>query len=174
MKKSRRAKMPLPARVFLAAFWGTVCAAIVTPPWLEAHGHSLAAALLYAFFAPVCHQNPARSFVFLGHKWAVCHRCSGIYFGLFLASLLPYDLAAVVGLPRWRRVWIVCAAAPLLLDVFLPVAGLWHSTPASRLASGLFFGAMLSSLLAPALAELVHEAPWRRTRHNADAVGGLS
>jgi uncharacterized membrane protein len=174
MKNSRFAKIPLAPRVFLPIFWATVCVAMVAAPFLQAHGHSLAAALVYVLFAPVCHQDPTRSFVLLGHKWAVCHRCSGIYLGLFLASLLPYDLSAVVWSPRWRKVWIICATAPLLLDVFLPFAGLWHNTPASRFASGMLFGAMLSSLLASALAELVHEAPWKRNRHKADAVGGLS
>jgi uncharacterized membrane protein len=174
MKKSRFAKIPPAPRVFLPIFWATVCVAMLAAPLLQAHGYSLAAALVYALFAPVCHQNPTRSFFLLGGKWAVCHRCSGIYLGLFLASLVPYDLSVVIGSARWRKVWIICATVPLLLDVLLPFAGLWHNTPASRVASGMLFGAMLSSLLASALAELVHEAPWKRSRHNADAVGGLS
>jgi uncharacterized membrane protein len=151
-----------------------VCIAIIAAPMLEAHGHFLASALLYECFAPVCHQNPSRSFFLFGYKWAVCHRCSGIYFGLFVASLLPCDMTAFVSQPCWRRVWIFCATMPLLLDVFLPFTGLWHNTPASRLATGWLFGAMLSSLLTPALAELIQAAQRRRSRHNADAVGGLS
>lgn len=165
--------IPRALRAFLALFWGGVCAGFLAAPLLEALGHSPAAAFLYALFSPVCHQNPERSFSLFGHPWAVCHRCSGIYLGLFLASFLPFELG-IVRSPNLRRLWVACATAPMLFDVFLQLTGIWSGGPASRFATGLVFGAMLSSLLAPGLVDFLKQPPWRRNRLNTGALGGLS
>lgn len=174
MKRGRLRTISLLPRVLLTVLWAGLCTALVAAPWLEAHGQVRAADLLYALFSPVCHQDPARSFTLLGHQWAVCHRCSGIYLGLLLGSFLPFNLAVVMDPAYRRRLWVGCATAPLLLDVILSLAGLWTSTPGSRFITGLIFGAMLSSLLGPAFEEFIHEARWRRDRHDTRALGGLS
>ena len=160
-------------RVFFALFWGCVCLAFISAPLLEAGGGRLAGGMLRAFFSLICHQDAARCFTLLGHPWAVCHRCSGIYFGLFLFSLLPLQWNVIVDEPVVRRVWVVAAAIPLLLDALLPFAGLWVNTAASRLATGGLFGCMLSSLLVPALADVVRAMPWQRVGSGAHAQGGL-
>jgi uncharacterized membrane protein len=173
MKSHSLQTTPIVIRASLLFFWGGVCAAFISAPWLKACGHFFAASMFRAIFSLICHQDPARSFTLLGHPWAVCHRCSGIYFGLFLPSLLPLQWNAVVHLPRYRRAWVIAATTPLLLDVLLPLAGLWDNTPASRLVTGVIFGCMLSSLLASALAEFMHKAPWKRTGMGVHAQGGL-
>ncbi len=154
----RRRRHILPSiRILFAAFWGCLCIACIAAPILEAHGDRLIAPLFYALFAPVCHQNPARSFAVSGYPLAVCHRCSGIYLGLFLASLIPLELRGVLS-SSWRRtLWVFCGVTPLLLDVFLQITGLWTNTSLSRFLTGLVFGAMLSSLTIPAVVEFVEE-----------------
>jgi uncharacterized membrane protein len=109
--------------------------------------------VLYLFFAPVCHQDPARSFSLLGHALTVCHRCTGIYVGLFLGSLIGCDNRLPAS-PLGRRVWVLCAMAPLFLDVAIPCFGVWTNDPVSRFTTGLIFGAMISSLLMTGVAEL--------------------
>ncbi len=165
--------IPSTTRVLLSFLWGSVCAVALAAPWLASHGHARGAALVYAFFSPVCHQDPARSFAWLGHPWAVCHRCSGIYAALFLTSLWPYEFSFLLSSPRRRRIWVVAATLPLLLDFLAPLAGLWTNTPGSRLITGLLFGVMLSSLLGPAIAEYVHEVRNRIRSVESDALGGL-
>jgi len=41
---------------------------------------------IYEFFSRICHQDPARSWHVWGKPFAVCIRCTSIYFG-FTASL---------------------------------------------------------------------------------------
>jgi uncharacterized membrane protein len=172
MKRPRPRKIPLSIRTSAAILWSCVCAAFLAAPLLEANGHKWAAALLYALFSPVCHQNPARSFAFFGHSWAVCHRCTGIYFGLLLGSLVPFEWNSILQSPRLRRLWVICGVAPLLMDVMLQYSGIGTNTPVSRFLTGLLFGAMLSSLVLPALAELSEDA--RRRHHRMGALGGTS
>lgn len=174
MKRGPLRTIMLAPRFLLAAFWAGLCTAFLAAPLLEARGELRVAALLYAFFSPVCHQDPTRSFRLLGHPWAVCHRCSGIYLGLFLVSLLPFHWTFHSDEPRRRRFWVLCAIAPMLLDVLLPLTGICTNTPLSRFGTGLIFGAMLSSLLVPALGEFIHEARWKRSRLDANALGGIS
>ena len=161
-------------RVFLPAVLGMLCLAFVAAPWLEACGRLGAGAVLRAFFSLLCHQEAARSFSLLGHPWAVCHRCSGIYFGLFLLSLCPLRWNALVDEPRYRRVWIAAATMPLLLDALLPFAGLWINTAATRLATGALFGCMLASLLVRALVDCARAVPRPCTGSARPAPGGFA
>jgi uncharacterized membrane protein len=174
MKRRPLRTIPLIPRILLPLLWGGLSAAFLAAPLLHARGHFGAAALLNALFSPVCHQDPGRSFTFCGQPWAVCHRCSGIYFGLFLGSLLPFELSVILDSPRRRRFCVLLATLPLLLDALMPLSGIWLNTPVSRLATGLLFGIMISSLLGPGLGELLGGFRWKRNRFDANAVGGFS
>src|SRR5512136_3015774 len=99
--------IPAAPRALLALLWGCVCSAFIIAPWLASTGRGLGAAALYALFAPVCHQDPARSFAWCGHSWAVCHRCAGIYLGLFWAALVPFEVSFVLDVPGRRRLWVL-------------------------------------------------------------------
>lgn len=89
-------------------------------------------------FAPLCHQLPERSFVFEGAAMCVCHRCFGIYLGLFVGGLLA--LAGVRADLGRRGPWLwtsVPMAAHVLILNLWPPADLWPL----RVATGLLFGA---------------------------------
>ncbi len=161
-------------RFYLSALWGGLCVAIVAAPALATYSFSNAATVFYLFFSPVCHQIPERSFMFAGHAFAVCHRCFGIYLGLFLGSLPdPVVYRNVLSL-RWRRTWVIGATVPLLLDASLPFFGIWSSTMWSRFASGIAFAVMVSSLLVSGMVELWNHAPWSGTRCCDSHVNGGS
>ncbi len=149
------------ARTLLALLWGGVLAAAVAAPWLKAAGHPAAAAALYLLTAPVCHQNPDRSFACYGYGWALCHRCSGIYLGLCVGALWSSRLSGIWYAARLRRAWVVLGLTPLLLDATLPFVHIWVNTPATRVVSGLAFGLATGTLLVPALAELLARVPAR-------------
>jgi uncharacterized membrane protein len=148
------------ARALLASAWGVVCALMLAAPALALRSFPRAASILYLVFSPICHQNPQRSFMLAGHSLAVCHRCTGMYLGLFLGSLIGEH--AGTGSARTRRIRVLAATLPLLLDVLAPAAGLWPGAPLTRFSTGLLFGFLISGLLVRGVAEFLQEAPWRR------------
>lgn len=160
------------ARLLLAGVWGSLCALIVAAPLAAAHFRHYAAAALYLFFAPVCHQIPERSFSLYGFPLAVCHRCAGIYLGLFLGSFFEYH--SLHSSPRIRKVWILAASMPLLLGVLLSSTGLWTGSALSRFSTGLLFGIMLSSILVRAVAELLLKLRADGHLRDSHLKGGIS
>ena len=76
------------ARILLALSWGVVCVLTLAAPLALAHGRADALPV-YLGFSFFCHQSPERSFALAGLPLAVCHRCSGIYLGLFAAPCSP-------------------------------------------------------------------------------------
>jgi len=161
-------------RFLMAFFWGLICAAVAGAPVLSGYTHSTAAGFIYLFFAPICHQLPARSFFVAGHPMAVCHRCTGIYAGLFLSSLIRFDNDPPLGSLISLRLFVLSGSAPILLDAVLPYAGLWTNTPLSRTSTGLIFGVVLGCLLVPGISEFLHEAPWRRLPVASHIKGDIS
>jgi uncharacterized membrane protein len=160
-------------RIFSAMIWGAVCILGIAAPGFEAASCPEAARLCYGLFAPVCHQEASRAFLFWGFPCAVCHRCLGIYVGLLLFSLVPVEAAFFLDFPRRRRLWVLTAAVPLLVDALLPLTGIWNNSAATRFGTGFMFGIMLSSLLIPAAGELMGTAPRLRRRLAAGVPGGI-
>ncbi len=104
--------------------------------------------MTFFLFTPVCHQIPDRSFFLWGHQLAVCHRCSGIYFGFWLGLLLlPLWGKATEWLVRRPRlmVWFLL---PMLLDVVVPNAA-WD-----RFATGFVFAFPFSVIAWSALEQI--------------------
>jgi uncharacterized membrane protein len=100
---------------------------------LLARSHPLFALLIRSFFSSLCHQDPARSFMFEGSPAAVCVRCLGIYCGAALAPLLR-----MVEAPARRL--LAMALVLNLLDV--TSANLhWHGNlPLARFLLGVLLG----------------------------------
>jgi uncharacterized membrane protein len=161
------------ARAIAAGASGAMCALVLTTPVLTSCGYHRAAAAVYFFFSRICHQMPARSFAILGYSIAVCHRCSGIYLGFFIGSLI--NIPWIHRSPKTRRDWTLAAILLLLSDALIPCSGLWTNTYVSRFATGMVFGIVVASLFVRGLAELLVEAPWRRlTIGDSHLKGGLS
>jgi len=147
-------------RLFSAGVWGFLFILIILAPILASHAFHVLSAAVYIFFSGICHQIPERSFWISEHPLAVCHRCSGIYLGLFLGSLIKFGF--VHRSPQRRRKFLIAAISVLLMDALLPYAGLWRSAPFSRFLTGLLFGIIGSTILARGVAEFVREFSWRR------------
>jgi uncharacterized membrane protein len=147
-------------RLMLTGVWGTICTLTIAAPILLSYSYNTASAFLYVCFSGLCHQIPERSFLLSGHSLAVCHRCFGIYIGFFLGSL--NENRFIHRSPQIRRLWTMAAIAPLLLDALLSFSGIWHSAGLMRFFTGFIFGALIAPLLVRGVAELLHEAPWRR------------
>ncbi len=132
-------------RIWSLTFCGTAVwlAAIFLAPWLAGRDAASAARFVYAIFSPVCHQIPARCFVFHGHPLAVCGRCLGIYSG-FAAGLALYPF--VRGFSRLRlppaRLFLLLTL-PMALDAVAGLLGTWRSPIGLRFATGFAWGTVL-------------------------------
>ncbi len=83
----------------------------------------LQAPALHAIYAPLCHQDPERSFEILRGSQAVCARCAGLYLG-GVAGLLA---AAWLFIGRGREPrpqWLAYALAPTVIDALFGWLGL--------------------------------------------------
>lgn len=130
-------------------------AAAFLAPELAGSGRAGAARLLYAVFAPVCHQIPERCFTFHGHPLAVCVRCLGVYAG-FAAGLGLYPLVrgfSRLTLPPARP--FVLSVLPLAIDGLGGLLGLWASPAGVRFATGLVWGVLLPFFFVPGLSDLL-------------------
>lgn len=134
----------------MALLW---TAGLLAAPAAHAAGMDAWAMLGRLFYSPVCHQDPARSFLFWDWPLSACHRCSGIYAGFTLTVLL-FPLLRRHGMFAsfsFRR--LVIFLFPLLLDYALDVAGVWNNSGASRSMTGLAAGAGLALFTVPAWME---------------------
>jgi len=147
---------------------------IVLAPILRASG-SRASSVLYACFAPVCHQNPGRSFSLLGHPLAVCARCFGVYAG-FLGGMILYPFIRGfhdLRLPRLRDFLIV--SLPVGLDAAANILGLWNTPNLPRFLLGSAWGAILPFYWLVALGELCasRNPMLTRNRRRSTTSGGV-
>lgn len=159
LSPTRRASVA--ARMVLAGAWGICCTLILAAPILWSHSFGNAASVLYLSFSRICHQIPDRSFFLCGHTLPVCQRCSGIYLGLFLGSLIGNRF--IHRSAQIRRFWILAACVPMSLDVLFSYVGVWHGTGLMRFVTGLWFGGLLSTVLVRGLTELWLEIPRRHS-----------
>ncbi len=135
------------------------CAGILLAPSCTAVGGDAAVVgrALYAFYHPICHQIPERSFFVAGHPLGVCVRCSSIY-AAFLAGTLLFPLFRRFVVFRMPARWILLlAAVPMLIDATWIGSLLYPVTQLSRAISGAVFGLVLPFVLLPAALEAFRE-----------------
>jgi uncharacterized membrane protein len=138
---SRRAKMAWLYGASLSA--AAAClAAVVAAPLLMAHG-SKNAMLIYAFFSPLCHQRPDRSFFLAGFPLAVCARCLGIYGGACLGLAARPLVRSLTDLRPPRTALFLAASLPLAVDAVGNGLRLWNSPGWLRFSTGLVWGPFL-------------------------------
>lgn len=141
--------------------WSVVMAAalvwlglIVAAPLALAHGYTFFALTVYGAFGFLCHQISERSFHIEGHSFAVCARCTGLYAG-FAMGVLIYPLArSLRQLETPRRLWLLAACVPILIDWSLGFFHFWENTHLSRFATGAFLGAVCAFYVVPGLVDL--------------------
>ena len=157
----------------------------VLAPWLLYRGHEAGGRLLYTLFRPLCHQLHERSFFVFGEQWtysaselaarlggsvparfvgnqvmgykmAVCQRDVAIYGSMLLGLMVLGPVAN--RLRMWPARALAMAAAPLAIDGLGQLVGLWHSSPWSRVATGVLFGVGLVRWGVPHLARALCSA----------------
>jgi uncharacterized membrane protein len=126
---------------------------IICAPLLQS-SHPVFAASIYKTFSYVCHQIPERSFHVAGHQFAVCSRCTGLYSGFAVATLV-YPLArSLKRTDTPRRIWLFLAPLPLVIDFSLTYFGVWQNNHTTRFATGALLGSVAVFYVLPGLIEL--------------------
>jgi uncharacterized membrane protein len=141
--------------LLIAVLW---CAAILIAP-LWAGNQGIAGSIsgfIYAAFSKACHQQDDRSLHAFGHKLGVCARCTLIYFGFLLGTIVyPFVRKLNSDLPP---VWILLAGAALVaLDAGLDTFDIIRNTFLSREITGGILGIILSFYLVPGTVKLFDE-----------------
>lgn len=125
----------------IAAGLGLWCIGFIAAPRLIESGgvQSMTAIMLRYFYSFICHQNPDRSFHFMGHALAVCARCTGIYFGMLLGGLsFPVTGTWLHKNRAWIK-WGCLAIAANLIEYAMSVLGIMESL-FLRAGTGLILG----------------------------------
>ena len=145
---------PLLVWIIVAIFTLAFVSLVVIAPIARARGYDFSSLLIYEAFGRVCHQNLARSFFVEGHPFAVCARCTGIYFG-FAGGVLLYPLVRSLNrVDSPARQWLIAALALTALDFALDFFGLWENTHLTRLVTGALLGAVGAFYVVPGLVDL--------------------
>ena len=131
-------------RLLVSAFPASLAGAAVSAPYLAFGSYGAFTFLIFLFFSPVCHQDPARSFWVFGGPVAVCARCLGIYLGAAVGAWIPA--------PRRVLLSALGVLAALNLADVLTEAAAWHGNwKLTRLLLGTLLGLAAGSLVANSL-----------------------
>lgn len=127
---------------------------IIGAPLALESGHPFWGLTIYRAFSHVCHQIPERSFFVAGHPFAVCSRCTGLYAGFAVATVVYPVVRSLRQTEAPARKWLFLAAAPLVIDFSLGYLGVWENTQTSRFATGALLGAVAVFYVMPGLMDL--------------------
>jgi uncharacterized membrane protein len=140
--------------VIVALLAAVFTAGTFLAPVMVARGNSWGG-LLHLSYAPVCHQQAARSLPVGEAFQSVCARCSGLYLGgvagLFAGAFL---LVGRRGAPK--PLWLVLIALPTLVDALLPWLGLPGMSNLPRLLLAWPVGFAAALFVARGIEEIVH------------------
>jgi uncharacterized membrane protein len=145
-----------PLVMWLVAATGciAVMGLIIGAPLALKAGHPFWGQTIYRAFSYVCHQIPERSFFIAEHQFAVCARCTGIYLGFTIATVVYPLVRSLRQVQAPPRRWLFVAATPLALDFTVNFLGLWENTHSSRFATGALLGAVAVFYIMPGLMDL--------------------
>jgi uncharacterized membrane protein len=145
-----------------AAAW---CSAIILAPILASSSgfEGEAGKTLYLFFHRICHQFRARSFILNGMQMGVCSRCSAIYFGFLLGTLIYPAIRSIKKPEIPPRAFLFLAFIPMAVDALLGFFILYEPTLATRAISGGIAGLALSFFIVPAFIQAISELVTNRS-----------
>lgn len=147
----RQAFLVWSVAALLIGFWVFI---ILLAPLAEANNLRSISFPLYKFFGFLCHQIPARSFHFYEHSFAVCSRCFGVYFGLFVGFIVYPFFRRLEEIEPLSRVWLFLAMIPVGVDWLLGFFEIWENTHLSRFLTGAILGLACAVFIIPALVEI--------------------
>lgn len=112
---------------------------------------------LYTFFSASCHQSAERSLFLFGGKLGVCSRCTTVYFGFLLASII-YPFVRKLNSTELPALWILFAGSALVaVDAGLEIFDVVNNTFISREITGGILGLIFPFYIIPGSIRLFEE-----------------
>lgn len=111
----------------------------------------------YDFYSKSCHQIKERSFLINGDKLGVCSRCTAIYFGFFLGTIL-YSFLRKLNNINLPSIWILLVPAGLLFaDAAGDIVGIYRNSLLSREITGGLVGIVLPFYIIPGTVRIFYD-----------------
>lgn len=135
------------------------CLLILLAPFLQSNGGAYEdiSDFIYWFYSPVCHQDDFRSLYLFGEKFAVCTRCSMLYFG-FLFGTIIYPFVKKISDVTLPSVWFLLAASAIIgVDALSDITGIYINTHLTRSITGFILGLVLVFYIIPGFINFAHE-----------------
>jgi uncharacterized membrane protein len=112
---------------------------------------------LYTFYSASCHQQADRSLFIYGAKLGVCSRCTMVYFGFLLTTLI-YPFVRKLNNTELPALWILFVGAGLVaLDAGLEIFHVHNNSFFSREITGGILGLILPFFIIPGSIRLFEE-----------------
>jgi uncharacterized membrane protein len=151
--------MELNKQIYLIFVTATLiwCLLILLPPALMKTGDTgkSISEIDYKFFGHICHQFDERSLHIAGYRFAVCARCTGIYFGFLIGVLfIPFLKNIKIRNVKYALCFIML---PMLIDVALDIVGIHNSNILTRVVTGLMFGIPSAVIIYPSFEEGINQ-----------------
>ncbi len=156
-------RRPLVMWFIVAAGSLAMMSLVIGAPLAISGGHPFLGLTIYRAFSYVCHQIPERSFFIAEHQFAVCARCTGLYSGFTLATLIYPLVRSLRQTEAPARKWLFIAATPLAVDFTLGFLGIWNNNHFSRFFTGALLGAVAVFYVMPGVLDLSRR-DWRSRR----------
>lgn len=137
---------------FLLLIW---CAGIFLEWLINLEDHFLLGLpFLQKTYSLVCHQEKAKLLIFDHGETLTCARCTGIYLGLLLTSVI---VLFKVPKKKLHIKFLFVAAVPMICDVILNSANIYHYSKMIALITGVLLGSVGFLYLYAGLNNLVRE-----------------
>ena len=127
------------------------CLLIIAAPVMSHLHLRTPSGMTYLFFSRLCHQQTSRSFLLCGKQFAVCARCTGIYFGFAGGALLYPTLKHWVKSRRIVLIMLTIGSLATGIDVAGNYLQLWQNNVWSRASLGSGIGIVLALIVMPGL-----------------------
>jgi uncharacterized membrane protein len=102
----------------------------------------------------VCHQEKAKLILFDSGETLTCARCTGIYLGLFITSIIFLFKECK---KKYPVKYLLFAFVPMIIDVILYSVNLYHYSKVAAFITGLLLGSIGFLYLCTGLNNLILE-----------------
>ncbi len=136
------------SKIFLFCFAVIWCLGLFTPLWVpEVYPFSK------LFYSHICHQNPIKTFYIFHKPLLVCARCTGIYVGALISSVLIFALRK----SDINIKYLYLSSIPMLFDVVLCQIGITSYSKYTACLTGFIFGSVTFLYIWNGVAKLLDE-----------------